>query len=317
LHRLVIRPIKVLSQKSDEISKGDLSARVNIKRRDELGQLSTAFNQMAQSVQEKITELDDQNKKMILELKMAGEVQKSIYPKVRRTKLFDIAIYHKPLMEVSGDYHDIFPLGANRYGILIADVSGHGVAAALITILIRDLFGKSVKKYNDTRDLIRYINAELGNLMNDFQKFFTAFYLIIDENKKIIYSNAGHLKVYLSRPSMNKIFELDTKGFLVGVSADLNNIYESKKTTLQEGDKLIFFTDGIIESLNSHEEQYTTKRLLHSIIRSDKLSCREMLRSVIQDFHKFMDPAKRRDDETLMVLEIKNNTIVPQSEKPV
>lgn len=307
LHRLVIRPIKHLSQKSNEISKGDLAARVKIKSKDEFGQLGTAFNHMAQSVQDKIVELDDQNKKMLLELKMAAEVQKSIYPTIRKTKLFDIAIYHKPLMEVSGDYHDIFSLGPNRYGILIADISGHGVSAALITIMVRELFGKSAKKYNDTKELIKYVNTELGNLMNDFQKFFTAFYLIIDENKKIIYSNAGHLKTYLSRPSISKIFELDTKGFLVGVSPDLNHIYESKATNLQAGDKIILYTDGIIESLNSNEEQYSSKRLLLSIKKNDKEPCKTMLKNVIHDFHKFIDLSKRRDDETLMILELKEN----------
>ena len=252
---------------------------------------------MAQSVQDKIVELNEQNQKMLLELKMAAEVQKSIYPTIRKTRLFDIAIFHRPLMEVSGDYHDIFALGPNRYGVLIADISGHGVSAALITIMVRDLFGKSAK----------YVNTELGNLMNDFQKFFTAFYLIIDENKKVMYSNAGHLKSYLTRPSSSKIYELDTRGFLVGVSAALNHIYESKATSLQAGDKIILYTDGIVESLNSREEQYTSKRLLLSIKKNDSYPCKVMLKNMINDFNRFVDFSKRRDDETLMILELKEN----------
>jgi serine phosphatase RsbU (regulator of sigma subunit) len=191
--------------------------------------------------------------------------------------------------------------------VLIADISGHGVSAALITIMVRDLFGKSVKKYTDTKDLIKYVNTELGNLMNDFQKFFTAFYLIIDENKKVIYSNAGHLKAYLSRPSSSKIFELDTKGFLVGVSADLNHIYESKATSLQTGDKIILYTDGIIESLSAGDEQYSSRRLLLSIKKHDQYPCKMMLKGMIHDFHKFVDLSKRRDDETMMILELKEN----------
>lgn len=305
LHLIIIRPIKILSKKSNDISKGDLSARMLIKRKDELGQLGSAFNDMAHSIQEKISELDKKNKRMVLELKMAREVQKSIYPVIRETEKFDIAIYHRPLIEVSGDYHDILPLGNNRYGIIIADVSGHGVSAALITMLLKNLIQKSVWKYKDTKEFMIFMNTEFSSLMDEYNTYFTAFYLIIDEKDNICFTNASHPRPYLIKTSKKKIYELDTGGGIIGMSETFNEKFFSKKTVLTAGDKIILFTDGIIEAPSKNNELYDTKRLFQSIIKNSKYNCEAMLNNIIKDFYDFIDNENRRDDETIIILEIK------------
>ena len=305
LHLIVIRPVKILSKKSNEITSGNLSARVSIKRKDELGHLGNAFNNMANSIQEKIVELDKQNKKMLLELKMAKEVQKSIYPVIRKTEKFDIAIYHRPLIEVSGDYHDIIDFGNNRYGIFIADVSGHGIAAALITMLIKNFIQRSAMKYKDSKEFMIFMNTEFSNLMEEYNSFFTAFYLIIDENNIITFSNASHLKPYLFRANNNKIYELDTNGGVIGMSKDFNKKFLSKRVALKSNDKIILFTDGITESLNNSDEMFDFKGLIKSIFKNNKYNCEIMLKNIIKDFYDFIDEEKRRDDETIIILEIK------------
>lgn len=305
LHLIIIRPIKTLSKKSNEISKGNLSARVQIKRKDEIGQLGIAFNDMASSIQEKIVELDKQNKKMLLELKMAREVQKSIYPVIRQTDKFDIAIYHRPLIEVSGDYHDIIPLGNNRYGIIIADVSGHGIAAALITMLIKNFIQRSAYKYKDSKEFMIFMNTEFANLMEEYNSFFTAFYLIIDEDNIITFSNASHLKPYLLKTNDNKMYELDTNGGVIGMSEDFNKKFLSKRIKLKSNDKIILFTDGIIESQNKNDEMFDFDRLVKTIVKNNKYNSEIMLKNILKDFNDFIDAEKRRDDETIIILEIK------------
>jgi phosphoserine phosphatase RsbU/P len=305
LNRLVISPIRVLSGKSIEISNGNLGARVRIKKKNEIGKLANAFDTMADSIQEKINRLDQQNKKMHMDLAMARQVQNSIYPSVRENEMFRLAIYHRPLIEVSGDYHDIFTLGNGRFGFLIVDVSGHGVSAALITMLIKQLFEKMVNKYKDTKFLFRYVNDELGNLVTTFDKFFTAFYLILDQDKKLIFSNAGHPKAYVLRPNPLKIAELDTDGAFIGFSKKLSERFTSKCIQLQSNDKIILTTDGISETLDKDNNEYGIKRFLEVAEQSSGLSCEEMLQKVVFDFNSFIDETKRRDDETIMIIEIK------------
>ncbi|MBN2735511.1 MAG: SpoIIE family protein phosphatase [Spirochaetales bacterium] len=305
LHRLLIRPIQILSEKSNEISKGNLSARVNLKRKDEFGSLSEAFNSMAKSVQDTIIQLDKANKIMKLELKMAGQVQKSIYPRIRDTKRFKLAIHHRPLIEVSGDYHDIIPLGHDAYGCLIADVSGHGVAAALITMLIKDSFIKVARAHSDSREVMQYINKELGNLITEYDRYFTAFYLVVDDKKNVTFTNAGHHKAYLTRLGASQIWALDSGGVIVGMSPDMGEAFESKRIQAKSGDKLILITDGIIEGLNSKQELYGHERLLKAIKKYNKLDCERMLLKVMEDYNTFIDPKLRRDDETMIILQVK------------
>jgi phosphoserine phosphatase RsbU/P len=303
LHRIVISPIKTLAFTSSEISKGDLSARVSIKKRDEIGQLGNAFNKMADSVQETITQLDEQNKQMRFELVMASAVQKSIYPDLRKTKYFDVAVYHNPYMEVSGDYHNIFNLGKDKYGILIADVSGHGVAAALITMLIRERFDELAGNYADPKELLHRINIIFKDLMLDFEKYFTAFYMIINKNTQALFSNAAHPKAILLRDG--NAFLLTVKGVLIGVSHIIKNAFQTKRIALKPGDKIILYSDGITESTNTYREEYGVKRLV-KITRDNALkSCDEMLKAAVADLNSYRDGAKQSDDETLIVIEIK------------
>ncbi len=305
LNRIVVSPIKVLSRASLEISGGDLSARVKIEKKDEIGKLGNSFNKMAATIQEKIGQLNEQNKLMHMELVMARRVQKSIYPDVKENERFRLAVYHKPLIEVSGDYHDLFSLGDGKIGCLITDVSGHGVSAALITMLIKELFEKSAPQFSDTKLLFRFINNEFGNLMSLFEKFFTAFYIVIDKKRTATYSNAGHPKAYLVRPALSKIYGLDTKGVIIGMSKNLSSQFSSKSIQLRKNDKIILTTDGITEAIDSQRNEFGVERFLKAVKTAIHLPCDEMLDRILSDFNSFKDEEHRRDDETIIILDVK------------
>ena len=305
LNRLIVSPIKDLSQTSIRISDGDLAARVKKGKKDEIGKLGDAFNKMAGSIQEKIRLLDEQNKRMHMELVMARQVQKSIYPSIKENERFKLSVFHNPLIEVSGDFHDIFSLEDGKFGCLVADVSGHGVSAALITMLIKELFEKAAPKFMDTKLLFRFINDEFGNLMALFEKFFTAFYLVIDKKRSMIYSNAGHPKAYLLRTSSSRIFELDTKGVIIGMSKRLSSQFTSKSVQLQKNDKIILTTDGITEAINFERKEYGLKRFLTVVKKFYRLPGEELLEKIVVDFNTFKGEAQRRDDETIMILDVK------------
>ncbi|MBN2442638.1 MAG: SpoIIE family protein phosphatase [Spirochaetales bacterium] len=305
LHRIVVFPINILAKKSGEISKGLYQTRVDLNRVDEFGTLTDAFNQMAQSIQDKIEYLDTMNERMKLELQMAGEVQKSIYPQLRKTKYFDIAIYHKPLREVSGDYHDIFTLGNDKFGCFIADVSGHGVSAALITMLIKEKCEEIADIHMDTKDFFQHLNTFFGNLIQKYDKFFTSFYTIIDgKNQTLTFTNAGQSFAFLLRGT--EIVNLNTNGTMIGVSQQLNHLFESGNLPLNRDDKIIIFSDGINEMFNANRKQYGIKRLKEVILSNALLSCNELIDSILADLSTFKGDAEQKDDETLIIIEMKN-----------
>jgi len=307
LHRTIVSPIKILSSKSTDIKNGNYDTRVKLKRTDEFKILSDAFNHMAEAIQDKIENLDKVNKTMKMELQMAGEVQKSIYPTLRKTKHFTAAIYHKPLFEVSGDYHDFFPINDDTYGCIVADVCGHGVSAALITMLIKEKCEEIASKYSDSKDFLQHMYHFFGDLMNKYDKFFTAFYTIIDGKKKsIVFSNAGQSAAYLVRK--NKVLRLFSPGILIGFLIEKEVHFESKKVRLIPGDKIIIVTDGIYEAQNSKKEQYGEKRVITLVYKNHHKPCNTILETLIKDFNTFKNNRGQTDDETIIVIEI-NKTI--------
>jgi sigma-B regulation protein RsbU (phosphoserine phosphatase) len=112
---------------------------------------------MADSIQEKITTLQRYNDRMEFELSMSGEVQQIIFPHIEQNNYFDYAVFHKAFGKVSGDYYDVFKLDKSKYGFLIVDVSGHGVPAALITMIAKEKFRTLAPHYCDPAELFKYV----------------------------------------------------------------------------------------------------------------------------------------------------------------
>ena len=102
-----------------------------------------------------------------------------------------------------------------------------------------------------------------------------------------------------------KMWKLDTEGAFIGFEKELNSYYKSKKIKLASLDKIIIYTDGICEATNSNNEQYSIKRLQRAVLKNNSLSCNKLLESVISDLSTFTHKATRKDDETLIIIEMK------------
>lgn len=309
LFRFFISPIQNLYKKSIEISNGNYDARADIKQKDEIGALGNAFNSMAASIQEKITTLQRQNQIMEYELDLASGVQKIIYPKFKKNTRFNFSVYHKASGKVSGDYYDVFKIRESEFGFLILDVTGHGVPAALYTMIAKEMFRRQALKYPVPSDLFKNVNAEIFDILDtsesDGSTFFSAFYFTINKDNIISYCNAGHNQPYLIKVKEKMIHKLDTNGFLIGISKDSDGVYETKKEKVEKGDKIILFTDGIIEPRNENSEQYGTKRLIKAIASNFENTSDKILKSIINDLGRFTDINRLPDDATIFIIEIK------------
>ncbi|OHD37948.1 MAG: hypothetical protein A2086_13870 [Spirochaetes bacterium GWD1_27_9] len=304
LNQIIINPIKVLYKSTLEISKGNLSSRVYTKKTDEIGQLFVAFNTMALSIQQQILELQKRDMVIQTELKVASEVQSIIYPKLQNSK-FDLAVSHRPYEQVSGDYYDFFQISDKKFGFLIADVCGHGIPAALITMLVKNMFKRYIKDFDDPKDLFNTINANVFDLLNEYTAFFTAFCLIIDENYNIIYSNGGHCPALLLKNNSDEIIELTTDGFVLGITKDIPEAYFSSEYVLEKDDKIILFTDGISESKDKNGKLLGSNSLKEIINRNRDNSSTIMLNKILDDFNQCTDNKKPQDDATIFIIGVK------------
>lgn len=309
VNRQFVHPIQLLHGKSLEIRRGNLEARAEVKRNDEIGELGMAFNSMADSIQEKIISLESHNEKMNYELKMAGGVQKLIFPELISDHQFNIGLFHKPFTEVSGDYYDIIDLDDSRRGFLLVDVSGHGMPAALVTMIVKEIFDRDAKKYSDPSELLKLMNTMVINLLQKNDMFsgiyFTAFYMIIDNNNFVHFCNAGHQQVIILQPEKKQLARINSCGAPIGISEDMNDMYRTGRIKLSNGDKICMFTDGITEPKNGDGDEFGTKRIISSIKKVLKNPVESMIEEIIDDLMVYVENKKLDDDATLIMVEIK------------
>lgn len=303
IHNIVVKPIKALHKSSIRFGNGDFSKRVIITNNDEVGNLGRAFNTMADALQDKIKELEKRNKLMQMEIEMAGNIQKGIFPVIKETDHFRVAVHSTPMVEVCSDYYDFTKISRDKYGFFIADVSGHGVPTALITMTIKDLLMNNAVNYNDPKDLFIFLNTELSNIMSRFESFFTAFYFIL-ENNEIRFCNARHTKSYLIPADGNDIEILDTNGYSIGISEDANPFFESKTKFVSMHDKIILLSDGIANAMNSLQERFEENMLPEVLRKHHNAGCEELVEKIIAEKNYFTNNADQIDDETLIILEI-------------
>jgi len=305
INKIIITPIKLLHKKSVALGKGDLTARVKTKGRDEISGLSHAFNNMASSIQSKIMLLQANEKQFFEELQVAGEVQSTIFPKVKDTDRFELALFHKPFEIVSGDYYDYALLDDNKTCFLIADVCGHGVPAALITMLIKEIFQTSLEYSSDPKKLFEIMNDRIYDLINEYSAFFTAFYLLIDEKNNVNYVSGGHTPALLYRYKTNEIVELNTEGFVLGMMRDMVDVYNFKTEKLESNDMIILYTDGVTEARNSKNNIYTLDMLKDVVLKNRSIHPNDVLENIMKDFSLFMEDKPLQDDATIFIIGVK------------
>jgi len=247
-------------------------------------------------------ELYKKNYKIEMELEAAQKIQRFIVP-----ENFDYIDYPKiygryqPIDNVGGDFFDSYKISDSKTAFVMADVTGHGIPAALTMTMTKMLFTVNAPKYISTSALLKIINRDISGTIMDNQ-FITAFYLIHDKNKNTLtFSNAGHTRALLYRSEKKHIVALDAFGLFLGISSDIE--YEQKEVSINKGDRLFLYTDGLTEIRDETGDEFGEKRLAKYIknnhaIKGEKF-CNELLLK-ITDFDK---KNMRNDDMAFMIIE--------------
>ncbi len=235
------------------------------------------------------------------ELAIAREIQASIIPtsnpELSRLRL--TAVYH-PMTYVAGDFYDFIPVDKDRVGFLVADVSGHGVPAALIAAMIKVAIQSIVPCAHDPRAVLRGLNRALfGQLRN---QFVTASYLWIDtENRNALYSAAGHPP--LLRWREGRLERIESNGLIFGVT--LESDYPVCDMPISPGDRFLLYTDGLIEPENSAGDSFGDSRLEQVVRNNGPCSTSELAERLFSEI-RLWQPASvtQQDDITLIVIDV-------------
>ncbi len=307
------RPLRRLTQGARIIAGGDLSIQIEgQERKDEIGELSKAFNKMVGDLGryiEQLTETTKAKERAEKELELARDIQKSLLPK-SFPKLPQIEVWGKcdPAREVGGDYFDFFQISEHLYGMVIGDVSGKGVPAALFMAVSRTLFRILSSQENSPDQVLTEFNDRLVALDQGSNMFITLFYGVFDtETGRMIYSTAGHNMPYVKsdRESNGKFQMLPNMsptmvaGMMDGMSMVL------AETWLNSGDVIVLYTDGMTEAINQDDEEFGEDRLEELLNRYADLSAQDMCEKLITDVQVFQTGKPQFDDMTLFILKVR------------
>ncbi|MCB1172606.1 MAG: SpoIIE family protein phosphatase [Leptospiraceae bacterium] len=234
------------------------------------------------------------------ELIMARNIQKGFVPRrIPDWSGLQFWIKFYPMTEVSGDFYDYFSIGSNRLGLLVCDVSGHGVPAALITAIAKLSFNNHrldspAEVFNRVNlDLLRYVKQE---------GYLTGFYMLIDKDYNIIYSRAAGPAAFLCRAATNEVERLGGEGTLLGMFPDASRHFRDQSTHLEPGDKVLIFTDGVLEARNVHDEMYGEERLIEALQQTAGMDIQHTSEQVMRDFERFTLGTDQGDDITMIAM---------------
>lgn len=234
------------------------------------------------------------------ELQMAREVQESLLPDpLPRIPGFTLAADWRSALEMAGDFYDVFELPHGRWGLVLADVSDKGAAAAMYMAMTRSLIRASAVSHTSPAAVLNEVNQRLlAHSSSDM--FVTLFYGVLEpEARTLTYANAGQNPPLLRRAA-GEIEHLTRTGPALGIMEGPE--FSEAVLTLSAGDALIAYTDGLIDALNPQGEEYGTPRLLHAVAGAPRSNAPDLLAHLSRDLATFVQSIPPFDDVTLLIL---------------
>jgi sigma-B regulation protein RsbU (phosphoserine phosphatase) len=237
------------------------------------------------------------------DLLMAQDVQRSLLFASPPSALdYDISFYYRPLSGVSGDFYDFYLDEQRLSGLVIADVSGHGIASALYTVLAKPVFHRQFKRYRELTlgQLLTRVNAKLMNQMKIADYYLTAT-LLRFSGQAMEVASAAHPPIILKQASTGTCRKLATEpGAPLGI-ASLDKPYESATVSIEAGDTIVLYTDGLVESRNPAKRCYGLESLLR-ICTAAQGTSQAVMQAIVTDHANFIQGEEILDDITLIVV---------------
>lgn len=236
------------------------------------------------------------------ELASAAEMQRLILPNpLPTTPGLSFAAHYETSRHVGGDYYDVVRISDNEFGVLIVDVSGHGAPSAIIMAMIRALFHSFTGSAGNPPEVLQYINQHFRFIWGS-SILATALYGVVNlKTLRLRMSCCGHLPALLLRDGV--VRKLDCMGTLPLLLMDMKSI-PCDEYTLEAGDRILFYTDGVTEAEDAAENMYEVSRLMSALTNGKELAPQQLVQSLGKDLQKFTGGREPLDDQTLLLMAI-------------
>jgi len=304
----ITRPLGTLAAAAAEIATGDLDGSLPpVKRRDEVGELAEAFGHMRRSLKDyisRLTEATAARERIESELSIAREIQMSLLPRglhpFPERKEFDLYATMRPAREVGGDLYDFFMVDEDHLCLIVGDVSGKGVPAALFMALTKAMLKALAGAGVEPHEMLFRANNELGS-DNDSCMFVTLFCGVLNVTTgELRYCSAGHNPALYKKRGTEASYLRSATGMAAGVVENI--AYASESLILAPGDTLFLYTDGVTESTGRAGGMFGEERLRHEVSERGDLPPDELAAAVLEEAASFAADTPQADDITVMVV---------------
>jgi sigma-B regulation protein RsbU (phosphoserine phosphatase) len=295
------RHLRALNDGVRRLAAGDRAARVDLNTGDEVGELAQSFNRMASEL-EAHDRLLVKQERLARELELCRQIQNEMLPRgPLKLGLAEIAGVSIPAREVGGDFFNYFPLADGRIAVLVGDVSGKGVGAALLMANIQATLRARLQLESDLAQLADSVDHDIA-ANTPPEVYITLFVGLLDPpRRELRYVNAGHNPQFLLRAN-GGVERLASTGLPVGLLPGRG--FEERHVLVEPGDLLFLYTDGAVEAPNEDGEFFDADRLQQALVTASAEGIDEVLVSVERAVRAFRGEAEPADDATMLALRL-------------
>lgn len=320
--RKITNPIRRLTEDVAKIDGGNLDYRIKLATGDEVEDLGNAFNHMSAQVQQYIKNLSaamTEKERIRTEIEVASRLQADMLPDAAGAfgdrKEFSLYATMTPAKGVGGDFYDFFLLDEDHLVLVMADVSGKGVPAALFMVVSRTLLRSCLKKdVSLSRALWEVNNSLCENNKNSM--FVTAWIGVLTISTGMLsFVNAGHCRPLIKAKDGSCDYETTGKGFVLAGMEDTE--YTENRIRLKKGDRLLLYTDGVTEATDPDDKLYGEERLKEFTGALPDLDGKEFLFRIWTDVNRFQRDGEQFDDITMLTVEYKGPEYSEITDAPI
>jgi serine phosphatase RsbU (regulator of sigma subunit) len=299
----IVRNVNRLTRATAAIARGDFSVRVHSRSRDQIGDLARSFDGMADSIQRLLRDTA-RKEKLEAELAVARAIEESFLPASGASwNGFQATAHFEPAADLGGDYYDILPMPDGRTAVSIGDVSGHGLPTGLLAAAARATLASFVELGVPAPEAFTRLGRRVARARDPHRRLYTTLgFFAYDSPKRTgTLTNAGHPAPYRVGAG-GRIERLALPALPIGLLPERNIVYPSQDFRFEPGDKIVFFTDGVVEAANAQEEPWGYERLEALLAREWSRAAPEIIASVLREVSAHVGTTPLEDDRTILIL---------------
>lgn len=316
LARQITGAVHDLFTGTQHVRAGDFGHQIPVRARDQLGELAESFNLMTGEVTTLLGEMAEKGR-MEQEMFAAREIQQKLLPAgPLQVAGLAMSAFCEPAREVAGDYYDFLPITDTMTGVLIADVAGKGLAAGLYMAQLKVVVQSLARLHHEPKEFLCAVNKVMSANL-DGKSFITMLYGVVDvERREMTFARAGHCPLLhvpvVQPPGRRKARWLVPDGLVVGPQIDDGTLFEGllkeQTVSLAPGDLVVWFTDGISETMNEAFDCFGEERLAQVVEQYAHLPFEQLRSYILAELRAFANGADQHDDMTMILMKIETPT---------